>query len=82
MMSRPHISVHWQRGPVKDVGVNGAQVEDVIELALDRLRELNVAPYNCRENSLAITDLESARNWLLQRTREREARGVEGTNTP
>lgn len=72
----------WQDGPIKENGVNGVQVEDVIQVAIDRIKELNQAPYNCRENSLAITDLESAQNWLYRRTREREARGVEGTHTP
>lgn len=36
--------------------------------------------YACRENALALTDLESALMWLQKRTRDRLARGVEGTN--
>ncbi len=71
------INIEWQTGTVTEAGTNGAQVEDVIAAALDRLRDLN-SHFPCRENSLAITDLESARNWLYQRTRDRQARGVEG----
>jgi len=51
-------------------------------VCIDRLRGFQRGPFASRENALAITDLESARNWLLQRTRERQAQGVEGTNQP
>lgn len=77
-----YISVKWQEGPIKEAGENGAQVEDVIEVAVERLRALNVPPHACRENSLAITKLEEARMWLDERTRKRVAQGVEGTNAP
>lgn len=74
------IGIQWQDGPVGEVGVNGCQVEDVIDVLVARLTELNVDPYRCRENSLAITKLEEARLWLNERTRARTARGVEGTS--
>jgi hypothetical protein len=76
------IKIEWQDGLPSEVGRNGAFVEEILEQVIDRIRALNVEPLNCRENSLAITDLESARNWLLQRTRNRQARGVEGTYNP
>ena len=62
---------------------NGAFVEGVIEAAIDRIRfyqEAAGGKFKCRENALAITDLESAQNWLNRRTAEREARQVEGTH--
>ena len=71
-----------QDGPISEVGVNGDQIDDIIEFVLDKLREFNQPPHSNRETSLAITDIESARNWLLQRTRNRTERGVEGTNQP
>lgn len=77
--------IDWQHGPIKESGRNGAMLEEVIEAVIDRLRFLNDCnggKYRCRENSLAITDMESAENWLLRRTLARQARGVEGTNTP
>lgn len=79
---REFITVKFQDGPAGEVGINGCQVEDVIDVAIERLRALNVEPYNCRENSLAITALEEAQNWLIRRTMNRVARGVEGTTTP
>ena len=75
-----YINIKFQEGPVQEVGVNGCQVEDVIVLLADRLRALNLPPYNTRETSLAITALEEAENWLHRRTRDRIGRGVEGTS--
>lgn len=77
-----YVYIKFQRGPVKEVGVNGCQTEDVIELLIERLKSLNLPPYNTRETSLAITALEEAENWLHRRTRDRVARGVEGTSLP
>lgn len=57
---------------------HGTTNEELIEVLLDRLRTIN-AQVPCRENSLAITKLEEAAHWLEARTRNRQARGVEGT---
>jgi hypothetical protein len=78
----PFIIVKFQEGPIPVVGVNGAHIEDVIQIAIDRLKEHNEGPGRCRENSLAITDLESAQNWLVRRTMNRIDQGVEGTMQP
>lgn len=77
-----YINITFQDGPIKEVGVNGCQTEDVIDVLIARLKGLNVPPYNTRETSLAITALEDAQNWLWRRTREREERNVEGTSKP
>lgn len=77
-----YISVQWQEGCVSESGVNGCQIEDVIQFAIDRIRLLNTFPFDCRENYLAVTDLESAQNWLKRRTSDRTKRGVEGRDIP
>lgn len=77
---RPYIK--FQEGPVKICGVNGPQIEDVIDVLVDRLEMLNTGAFRCRENSLAITHLQEAQNWLYRRTARREAAGVEGTDQP
>ena len=79
MASNPFISVKFQDGPVTLNGVNGAQVEDVIDVLLERIHNLQ-AELPCRENSLAITKLEEAKLWLNERTRKRKEQGVEGKN--
>lgn len=73
---------------------NGAFVEDLIALCIERIRfyqtgGVETPPggiehrgrFACRENALALTHLEEALLWLDKRTRDRQARGVEGTHT-
>lgn len=72
------ISFTLQNGPVKEAGVNGCQVDTIIEAAKAILQGLNTR-FPCRENSAAITKLDEALHWLQHRTRDRELRNVEGT---
>ena len=68
-----------QRGPIKEVGVNGCQIDDMIKFARMTIEVFN-AKFPCRENSLAITKLEEAEMWLQRRTENRLERGVEGVS--
>ena len=74
------ISFRIQNGPIKEAGVNGCQIDTVIEAAKLILEGLN-KQFPCRENSCAITKLDEALHWLQARTRNREKRGVEGVGT-
>lgn len=74
-----HYEIHFQQGPVGEVGVNGCQNEDIINVLLHRMNQLQKA-FPCRENALAITKLEEALLWLQRRTALRVAQGVEGQN--
>lgn len=73
------ISFTLQKGPIKEVGVNGCQVDTLIEAAAEIIRGLNTK-FPCRENSLAITKLEEALHWLEARRKNRIEREVEGTS--
>lgn len=73
------ISFKIQDGPIKEAGENGCQVDELIYIATVIIRGLN-HNFPCRENSIAITKLEEAQHWLDARTKDREERGVEGTN--
>ena len=73
------LSFTLQNGPVKDHGVNGCQVDTVIEAAKLIIEGLN-ANFPCRENAMAITKLDEALLWLMKRKMDRESRGVEGHN--
>jgi hypothetical protein len=68
-----------QSGPIKEFGINGCQIDDVICWAKEKIEEFNRA-FPCRENSLAATKLDEALLWLYERKRNREIRGVEGLN--
>jgi len=74
-------SISFQKGPIKEVGVNGVMNEDLIAMVIDRLQSFQESDYKCRENAVAITKLEEALMWLRKRTQDRENRGVEGTHT-
>ena len=75
-----YAKVLFQRGPIKENGVNGCCNEDLIAIVLDRLYSLNQGDFKCRENSIAITQLAGAMMWLKKRTADIKARGVEGTS--
>lgn len=79
VQSKPNsISFTIQSAPVQDVGINGCQVDTIIETAKLILEGLN-ENIPCRENSLAITKLDEALMWLQRRKENRIKRGVEGT---
>ena len=75
------LRVHFQEGPIKERGVNGVFMEDLIAMCICRLEYFQKSEFKCRENALAITKLEEALLWLRKRTMGREQRGVEGTYT-
>jgi len=74
------ISFTLQNGPIKENGVNGCQVDDIIHVAKIMLEGLNLE-VPCRENALAITKLDEALLWLMARKIDREIRRVEGTSS-
>ena len=73
------ISFTIQNGPVKENGVNGCQVDTLIECAKIIVEGLN-NNFPCRENSIVITKLEEALMWLDKRKKDRIKRNVEGKN--
>lgn len=70
--------IQFQKGAVKEVGLNGISDEALLAISIDRLRGFQAGPFSCRENAVALTHLETALLWLQKRTRDRMARGVEG----
>ena len=71
------LSFTIQNGPIKENGINGCQVDTVIEAAKTIIEGLN-KKFPCRENSVAITKLDEALMWLEKRTKDRIKRDVEG----
>lgn len=78
------LDIMWQNGPLnrgaERIEPNGAFVETVIAAAKQRIEFYNETQFRCRENSMAITKLDEALQWLNSRTARREAQGVEGTH--
>ncbi len=56
---------------------DGTTNEDVLDMLIDRMNYLQ-SKFPCRENALAITNMEQALMWLNKRTQDRVKRSVEG----
>jgi len=72
--------IRFQKGPIQEAGVNGVSQEALLAIVIDRLRSFQAGEYKCRDNACALTHCEEAMMWLQKRTRDRMARGVEGTS--
>ncbi len=84
----------FQNGPIsKTEDMNGITNEALIAVVIDRMRGFqhgrkvdgsfeftSRGQFACKENACALTHLEEALMWLQKRTRDRMARGVEGTH--
>lgn len=57
---------------------DGTTNEELLEVLIDRLTFLQ-NKLACKENAVALTHIETALLWLEKRTRDRQAREVEGT---
>lgn len=79
-LTRAVCAVNFQDGPIQEVGVNGISNEALLAIVEDRLLGFQSGDFACRENAIALTHLQTAMMFLQKRTRDRLARGVEGTN--
>lgn len=79
-MLRAVTDIRFQKGPIKEAGVNGISNESLLAIVIDRLQSFQAGAYACRENHEALVKLEEAMTLLQKRTRDRLARGVEGTS--
>lgn len=75
-----HWRISFQNGPLGENAPNGISQEALLAVVIDRLRCFQEGPFKCRENAIALTHIETGLQWLQKRTRDRMARGVEGTN--
>jgi len=74
--------IHFQKGPVKEAGLNGISDDTLLAVVIDRLQGFQKGPFSCRENAVALTHIETALLWLQKRTMDRITRGVEGESKP
>lgn len=71
--------VQFQKGPIKEFGINGCHHEDLLNIVLDRLETFQHTQFACDENEMTIIKIKEALHWLNHRTLDRMVRGVEGT---
>jgi len=74
------ITFKIQDGPIKEVGLNGTQIDEIGRVWLSILEKFNEGKFRCRENSISITKITEALFWQRDRKESRMARGVEGTS--
>ena len=74
--------VTFQKGPIGESGVNGISNEALLAIVEDRLEGFQSGPFACNDNATALMHVRGALQWLHKRTKERAARGVEGTMKP
>ena len=74
------MAVMFQNGPIPEAGVNGITHEVLLEILIDRIAGFQAGPFACQANADCLGHLKAAQEILLNRTRERMARGVEGTH--
>jgi len=72
--------IQFQKGPIKESGVNGCQIEDLLAICIHRLEGFADGGWVEKENALAIKCIQDGLAWLDLRTKDRKKRGVEGTN--
>lgn len=77
---RGSFPVNFQKGPVKEVGINGLQNEHLLAMIIDRLQGFQSGPFACEENARALEACETALDWMNKRTTDRASRGAEGKN--
>lgn len=76
-----HTTLKFQHGPLyEDRWPNGLSNESLLAVLIDRLEGFQRGDYACIENDVALDRLKDAMYLLQHRTRERLARGVEGTS--
>jgi hypothetical protein len=73
-------TLSFQNGPIGEVGVNGVTNEVLLAIVIDRLEGFQSSKFACEENERALEHCKDALAALEDRTRNREARGVEGTH--
>ena len=72
-----YVQITWQDGTIREVGRNGVQVAEALEVVLNQLKGYQ-DQFPCKENAMSITKIEEAILWQEKRTSDRIKRGVEG----
>ena len=72
--------IEFQKGPIKEVGINGITERDLLEILKIRMKNFQNSEFASPYNEKALKGIEMAIASLDARTRDREKRGVEGTN--
>lgn len=76
----PIIDISIQKGPVKENGVNGIFIEDLLLICIDQIEHFQNSEFASAENEDTLRHLRDALNSTRSRQYERLLRGVQGRN--
>lgn len=79
-VSTHYAQIKFQKGPIKENGVNDCQIEDLLAICIHRIEGFQSGNFACADNQLALTCIQGALTSLNKRTKHRQNRGVEGKN--
>lgn len=69
--------IKWQEGTQREVGINGLQVHEALDIITEKVEEYNDA-FPCEENERTIKAINEAIGAQLERTKRRIKQGIEG----
>lgn len=75
-----YFTAMFQNGPIQEAGVNGISQEALLAIVQDRLEGFQSGEFANEDNEAALMHIKCAIAHLHKRTKERMARGVEGTS--
>ena len=71
-------SIHIKKGQLKEYGVNGVFVEDLILMCIDQLEHFQNSEFACEENARTLHHLKCALDTTRARQYDRMIRDVQG----
>lgn len=71
------VVIKFQKGAM-ELGRNGCTTEEVLNVLIDHIGGFQAGPFKCRENAIALTHIETAKLWILERARARVEQGLKG----
>lgn len=78
--SKTVCTINFQKGPVKEVGVNGVTEKELLLILKDRLENFQNSSFKCSYNASTLECINNALAFTDARTKDRESRKVEGYN--
>lgn len=72
--------INFQHGPIGEVGVNGVQHAELLEIVADRLRSFQRGKFASTLNEIALAGVIAALAADRERTVRRSLAGIEGSN--
>ena len=74
-----YIKIDFQHGNPDVVGKNGATIEEVLEVLVQKILDFQGRELACLENAVALWHLDAAQEAMLQRRMRRQEQGVLGS---